>query len=79
MVTPLQIAELVAAALMPIGLYFIMTQVRDVRWVDLSQGIVVVAVPALFILAVEDIVPNVAAAVFTGLLFGHMTTYLDDN
>lgn len=79
MVTPLQTAVLGAAALMPISIWIVASQVRDVRWVNLSQGIVVLAVPALFILAVEDIVPNVAAAVFTGLLFGHMTTYLDDD
>jgi|GEM_PF-3529427 len=77
MVTPLQIVELLAALSIPLGIYWIASQIRSVRWMYLVQAIVVVTFPGLFLLAVEDVIPNVAAAVFAGLLFGHITTQLD--
>lgn len=77
MVTPLQVAELLAAVLVPVGFYVIATQIRDVKWGRLTPAIVVMAVPLLFILTVEDVIPNIATAVFGGLLFGHIVTYLD--
>lgn len=77
MVSALQIAELLAAAMIPIGFFVVTTQIRDVMWGRLAPAIVVMAVPALFILTVEDVVPNIATAVFGGLMFGHIVTYLD--
>lgn len=77
MVTPLQLVEILAALSIPLGLYWVGNQIRSVRWGYLVQSIVVLTLPALFLLAVEDIIPNVAAAVFAGLLLGHITTYLD--
>lgn len=77
MVTLLQVAEVLAAILVPVGFYVVVTQVRDVRWNRLSPAIVVMAVPLLFILTVEDIIPNIATAIFGGLFFGHIITFLD--
>lgn len=77
MVTLIQLAEVLAALLVPIGFYVVATQIRDVKWGRLAPAIVVMAVPILFILTVEDVVPDIATAVFGGLLFGHIVTYLD--
>lgn len=77
MVTLLQVAEILAALLVPIGFYVVVTQIRDVVWGRLAPAIVVMVVPVLFILTVEDVIPDIATAMFGGLLFGHITTYLD--
>lgn len=77
MVTLLQVAEILAALLVPIGFFVVVTQIRDVVWVRLAPAIVVMVVPILFILTVEDVIPNIATAMFGGLLFGHIVTFLD--
>jgi len=77
MLTVLKIAQLVAAAGIPVSLVIVMHQVRDVKWTRLAAGVVVNVFLAIWLLASENVVPQLATAFIMMLLLGHLTTFLD--
>lgn len=79
MVTPFQFAQLVVAAAIPLSLWVVTHQIRDVKWTRLTAAIVVNVFLAVFILTARGVIQPVGAAFITMLLFGHTTTYLDND
>ncbi|MFB6124329.1 MAG: hypothetical protein ABEJ59_00015 [Halanaeroarchaeum sp.] len=79
MLTPFQIAQLVVAAAIPVSLWVVTHQIRDVKWTRLTPAIVVNVFLAVFILTGRGAIQPVGAAFITTLLLGHTTTYLDND
>ncbi|MFB6070414.1 MAG: hypothetical protein ABEJ76_05265 [Halanaeroarchaeum sp.] len=79
MLTPLQIVQIVVAALVPASLWIVMSQIRDVKWTRLAPGIVVSVVLGVFLLTSEGILGPLGAAFVTMFLLGHTTTHLDND
>lgn len=75
----LQYAQLLAAGGIPVSLWIVMHQIRDVKWTRLTPGIVVSVLLATFILTVEGTIPPLGAGFLTTLLLGHTMTFLDDD
>lgn len=79
MPTFFQIAQLASAGAIPVSLWVVMGQIRDVKWTRLAPGIVLSVVFGAFVLTAQGVVPPLGTAFITTLLIGHTTTYLDDD
>ena len=77
MPTPFQIAQLATAGGIPLSLFVVMTQIRDVKWTRLAPAVVVNGFLAVGLLVSEGVIPPLGAAFITMLLLGHLTTFLD--
>jgi len=74
-----QLVQLLAALVIPIGLFFVITR-RDgqrILWPDLLIVTGIFVVPALVILGVREIISPEFAALFIGIVMGHVVAMLD--
>jgi len=79
MPTPLQVVQLIVAAGIPLSLWIVMTQIRDVKWRRLAPGVVVSGFLGVFLLTAQGVVPALGAAFITMVLLGHTTSFLDND
>ncbi len=79
--TVAQVVQFLAAAMIPIGLFYVATR-RDeqrLKWRDLLIAIGIFVLPIVVILGIQGILSSSYAALIMGIVMGHVMAMLDDD
>lgn len=76
-----QVVQVLAALVIPIGLFFVVSRRDEQRilWPDLLIAIGIFVIPALVILGIQGVLSPEFAALFIGIVMGHVMAMLDDD
>lgn len=77
MPSTIELIELLAALMVPAGLYWVLTNTRTLNWADMLIGIGMLIIPTVVILGIEGVITPSAGALMIGLALGHTMAMFD--
>lgn len=77
MPSTIELIELLAALMVPAGLYWVISTTRTLNWADMLIGIGILIIPTVVILGIEGVISPSAGALMIGLALGHTIAMFD--